>query len=180
MPRFRPEDEIRLGIVLGYWESSGKSDEWWTPPHVFEALGCRFDLDPACPAGGGDHVPTDNRISWGGLEANWSGFIWLNPPFGGRNGIRPWLDRFAAHGNGIVLTPDRTSAPWFQEVVAEMDAVLFTPKLKFLRPDGSTGNSPSNGSCLMAIGWQGCAALERGAGHGLGVLLHPTKRRAAP
>ena len=25
------------------------SQEWYTPPYIFDALGCRFDLDPASP-----------------------------------------------------------------------------------------------------------------------------------
>jgi hypothetical protein len=40
----------------------------------------------------------------------------MNPPFGGRNGLAPWLDKFFANGNGIALTPDRTSAPWWQDM----------------------------------------------------------------
>lgn len=161
---------------MSYWEADGRSDEWYTPPEVFDALGCRFDLDVA-----GAHkaqVPCDGAIYSNSLTAQWQGFIWMNPPFGGRNGLTPWLDRFIAHGNGIALTPDRTSAPWFQAAMPLMDAVLFTPKLKFLRPDGTRGASPSNGTALMAMGWQGVGALHRAAGRGLGILLTPARVRA--
>jgi hypothetical protein len=47
----------------------------------------------------------------GGLDVTWGGFVWLNPPYGKRNGLTPWLDRFVAHGDGIALVPDRSSAP---------------------------------------------------------------------
>ena len=47
------------------------------------------------------------------------------PPFGGRNGIVPWLDKFFAHGNGIALTPDRTSAPWWRRYAGMAHKVLF-------------------------------------------------------
>ena len=30
-------------------QSVGATDEWYTPPHVFEAMGCEFDLDVASP-----------------------------------------------------------------------------------------------------------------------------------
>jgi hypothetical protein len=30
-------------------QSVGASDEWYTPPHVFGALGCGFDTDAASP-----------------------------------------------------------------------------------------------------------------------------------
>lgn len=157
---------------MSYWESSGKSDEWYTPPEVFEALGCAFDLDVAgAPE---SCVPARKVILRNSLDAPWEGFIWMNPPFGGRNGITPWLDKFIKHGNGVALTPDRTSAPWFQRATPRMDAVLFTPKLKFLRPDGSRGASPSNGTALMAIGWKGTTALHRAANLGFGILLFPS------
>jgi hypothetical protein len=164
-----------MGEALGYWEASGKSDDWYTPQCVFDALGCEFDLDVA--AGVGSRVPCKGAYFTQGLESAWTGFVWMNPPFGGRNGIAPWLTRFILHGNGIALTPDRTSAPWFQDAFGAMDAVLFTRKLRFVRPDGSEGKSPSNGTALMAIGWQGVAALHRAAEAGFGVLAHPAKVR---
>lgn len=161
---------------MGHWEPShGASDEWYTPKYVFDALGCRFDLDPANAAVGGAHVPCDRSYGSDGLEAAWEGFVWLNPPFGGRNGIRPWLTKFFAHGNGIALTPDRTSAPWWQEAYSRTDAVLFVGgKVKFERPDRTIGKSPSNGTSLFAIGATGVAALERAAAMGLGVLSWPS------
>jgi hypothetical protein len=60
-----------------------------------------------------------------------------------------------------------------------MDAILFTRKLKFIRPDGTEGGSPSNGTALMAIGWQGCAALQRAAALGFGILATPARVRNA-
>lgn len=162
---------------MSYWESTGKCDDWFTPPEVFDALGCRFDMDVA--GNWRAKVPCDASINSDSLSATWRGFVWMNPPFGGRNGIAPWLDKFIAHGNGIALTPDRTSAPWFQEAMPHMEAVLFTPKLKFLRPDGTRGKSPSNGTALMAIGWRGVSALHRAAALGFGILGMPKRVRNA-
>lgn len=161
---------------MSHWESSGKSDEWWTPAYVFDALGCVFDLDVAHPRVGATHVPCREWISEGSLEQRWSGFIWMNPPYGGRNGAVPWLNQFFAHGNGIALVPDRTSAPWFQDAFRKADAVLFTPKIRFQRPDGTEGKSPSNGSALMAIGPQGSSGLDRAYRAGLGILAFPAER----
>lgn len=58
-----------------------------------------------------------------------------------------------------------------------MDAVLFTRKLKFIRPDGTRGDSPSNGTALMAIGHQGETALMRAASVGFGILVRPVRYR---
>jgi hypothetical protein len=102
----------------------------------------------------------------------------MNPPFGGRNGVVPWLAKFIDHGNGIALTPDRTSAPWFQEAAKQMDAILFVaPKIRFERADGTTGDWPSTGTALMAIGDAGKAALIRAQALGrLGLLVVPAWR----
>ncbi len=158
---------------MSHWEAPGASDEWFTPKYIFDALGCEFDLDVAAPAGGGDCVPAKLCYTRRGLSDEWFGFVWMNPPFGGRNGLAPWLAKFIAHGNGIALVPDRTSAPWFQDAFPKMDAVLFTRKIRFIRPDGSEGKSPSNGTALMALGTQGVVALRRAADRGLGILCEP-------
>ena len=159
---------------MGYWDQPGASNEWYTPPEVFAALGERFDMDVAHPEGP-THVPADQVLVRNGLTAPWRGFIWMNPPFGGRGEIEPWLDRFFEHANGIALTPDRTSAPWFQRAWPKADAVLFTRKIRFIRPDGSAGKSPSNGTALIAVGHRGELALRRAAERGFGILGSPER-----
>jgi hypothetical protein len=128
-------------------QSVGATDEWFTPPYVFDALGCEFDLDVASP---GQEltpwIPARRFMTCHGLTAPWSGFVWMNPPFGPRNGTVPWLERFFAHGNGII---------------------------KFIDANGAPGSSPAQGTSLLAVGQQGCAALQRAATNGLGVLMAP-------
>jgi hypothetical protein len=100
--------------------------------------------------------------------------VWMNPPFGPRNGIVPWLEKLFAHGNGVALAPDRTSAPWWQRFAPQAELILFvSPKIKFVAADGTPGSSPAQGTSLLAVGEQGCAALRRAATNGLGVLLVP-------
>ena len=95
----------------------------------------------------------------------------MNSPFEGRNGLTPWLDKFFAHGNGVALTPDRTSAPWWQDAARKAGAVLFIAgKVKFERPDGSVGKSPSNGTTLFASGRRGLEALDNARRAGLGYM----------
>ena len=158
---------------MSHWEKPGASDEWYTPRFVFDALGEHFDLDVAAPFDGPLHVPCDSWLSMGSLLTPWRGFVWGNFPYGGRNSLAPWLDKFFAHGNGIALVPDRTSAPWFHDAFRQAACVLFTRKIRFLRPDGTEGKSPSNGSALMAAGERGTTALYRAAHGGLGILALP-------
>ena len=163
---------------MSRWDTPGASDEWYTPSYVFDALGCRFNLDVAHPNALHPITPCGVWYDDGGLYRPWYGFVWMNPPFGGRNGVAPWLDRFFDHGDCIALTPDRTSTPWFRDAWARADRVLFTPKIRFLRPDGTEGVSPSNGTALWAAGDRAAAVLDRAADAGLGILAQPLRRAA--
>lgn len=163
---------------MSAWEPSiGETSEWYTPAYVFEAMGpIMFDLDVAAPPQGGPHVPARNWICERSLDIPWRGFVWMNAPFGGRNGLAPWLNKFFAHGNGIALTPDRTSAPWWQDAARGADAMLMVSgKIKFERPDGSIGKSPGTGTTLFAAGQRAVDALYRAETAGLGTVV---RRRA--
>lgn len=141
----------------------GQSDEWYTPPEIFTALGERFDLDPCSP--GYDHwVPADRVYTKldDGLRCPWSGFVFMNPPFGGRNGHIPWLRKFLTHGNGIAIVRSYTSAAWFHDFAVNADALLFPRgKTKFIRPDGSIGKAPGHGVVLLGMGPRAVESLRR-------------------
>lgn len=153
----------------------GRSNEWMTPASVFDALGVRFDLDVAAPRDGPLHVPTSRWISTNSLEHDWDGFIWMNAPFGKRNGLWPWLAKFFDHGNGIALTPDRTSAPWFHDAWRRADAIMFCRKTPFLLPTGKRAGSPAFGTALWAAGPRAVAALRHAQRAGFGLLCLPAE-----
>jgi hypothetical protein len=143
--------------------SIGASDDWYTPPFIFDALGERFDLDP-CSPGAGHWVPADRIYTKAddGLALPWSGFVFMNPPFGGRNGHVPWLEKFLRHGDGIAVVRAYTSSGWFHDHATKADAMLFPRgKTKFIRPDGSIGRAPGHGVVLLAIGQRAMQALWR-------------------
>jgi hypothetical protein len=77
------------------------------------------------------------------------------------------------HNNGILLTPDRTSAPWWQNTCKNADAVLFIAgKVKFINgvnPDAK--EHPSNGTCLFAYGAEAVKSLSTAQNNKLGILL---------
>ena len=158
---------------MGHHEANGKTDEWYTPKYVFDALECKFNMDVACPEDhDAIHTPTKYCISHNSLEQEWDGFVWMNPPFGGRNGLIPWLDKIHRHGNGIALTPDRTSAPWWQNTARKADAHLqVNGKIKFISGDDSNNKQPSNGTTLFAFGEQGVQALLNAQKNGLGIVF---------
>ncbi|MCS7522264.1 phage N-6-adenine-methyltransferase [Pseudomonas aeruginosa] len=148
----------------------GRSDDWYTPRDMLEALGESFDLDPCSP--GVNHWVPANRVftkADDGLAQEWDGFVFMNPPFGGRNGHVPWLEKFLAHGNGIAIVRAYTSAAWFHKYAICADAMLFPlGKTKFVRPDGTVGGSPGHGIVLLAMGERGKSSLRRS---GLGLFV---------
>lgn len=157
---------------MSHWENASKTDQWHTPKYIFDAMGNpRFDLDVAAPKLIPAYIRARNWFWEDALEKEWEGFVWMNPPYLGRNKIADWLAKFVDHRNGICLVPDRTSAPWFQEFAPKMDFIRFvSPKIKFQRPDGTLGKQPGNGSSLMAIGGQGVSALKIASALGMGVF----------
>lgn len=154
---------------MGSWESAGKSNEWYTPKYIFDALGCEFDQDVAHPLHKKTFSPCKAYIFKNSLLIHWDGFIWMNSPFEGRNGLVPWLEKFFDHNNGICLTPDRTSVDWWKYAVKKCDAVLHVHgKIKFIDEYGNEGKSPSNGTTLFACGEKGVEALINAEKEGLG------------
>lgn len=152
----------------------GASSEWYTPPGIFKAMRVEFAFDAASPgAEYVPHIPAKIHITRNSLTTPWpAGPCWLNPPFGGRGEIEPWIIKFFEHGDGVALVPDRTSCPWFQRQVPKAQLVLFVaPKIQFLDPTGRPGMSPSNGTALLAIGHTGCQALRNARDAGLGLLM---------
>lgn len=134
---------------------SGASVEWWTPPHVFEALGLRFDLDPCGPPDGVPWLPATRTLSRAdeGLMAPWEGRVWLNPPYGRQTG--QWLDRLILHNNGVGLVFARTDTEWCQRALNAAQAVcLIAGRLSFI--DGHerqrNGHNAAAPSMLLGFG----------------------------
>jgi len=163
---------------MSNWEGKTKkpkTDEWYTPKYIFDALGCKFDTDVAAPEDKRFvHTPTKYFITKNskGDDRSWCGMVWCNPPFSGRSGKSWWLNEMYEYGNGIALTPDRTSAPWWPIAAKQCDALMFvTGKIKFIQPDGTTANSPGNGTTLFAYGARAVEALYTAQERGLGIVM---------
>ena len=139
------------------------SNEWYTPPDILAALGEEYDLDPCSP--GQDHWVKAKNIYTredNGLSQKWEGFVFMNPPFGGRNGVVPWLVKFLDHANGIAIVSGLTSSGWFHDYAIKSDAILFPKgKTKFISPNKGIGTSPGTGVAILATGERGFNALKQ-------------------
>jgi DNA N-6-adenine-methyltransferase (Dam) len=145
----------------------GKSSDWYTPRSIFDALGLVFDLDP-CSPGPGHWVPARKIYTKAddGLAQPWGGLVFVNPPFGGRNGHVSWLRKFLEHANGVAIVRAYTSSAWFHQWAIKAEMMLFPRgKTKFVRPDGSIGRAPGHGVVLLGMG---PVAVDALAGSGLG------------
>lgn len=161
--------EKKSGMGSHHSAKMGK-DEWLTPPGIVEALG-PFDLDPCAPVvRPWDTASRHFTIEDDGLAQPWVGRVWCNPPYGAMTG--KWLDKLAAHGNGIALIFARTeTAMFFSSVWRKADAVLFLEgRIHFHHVTGE--QAPENcgaPSVLVAYGEENVRRLE--ARHSWGQFL---------
>ena len=144
---------------------------WLTPPHLLKALG-QFDLDPCSPI----KRPWDTArhhytVEDDGLMQPWFGRVWLNPPYA--HEAWPFMERMAAHGEGVALLFARTETRGFQDLVFPYaSAMLFLRgRLKFHRLDGSLASTSQAPSVLIAYGDGDVQALRDSALAGRFVTL---------
>lgn len=123
-----------------------KNDCLKTPTWVYESLG-RIDLDPCAAIDtniGVKNYAIERKQN--GLLLDWKGFVFCNPPFSQKE---IWIPKMITHGNGILLLPERGSAPWFGSLAVSAGAYwVMGKKINFI------GGSSSNnlGSILFLFG----------------------------
>lgn len=160
--------------------SVNQSQEWFTPPEMFEALGLTFDLDPCSPGQGKSFVPARRVLTKedDGLTTPWGDpattMVFMNPPYGRLTA--PFMRKFAEHGNGIALVFARTDTKWFQESAGEADVVCFiSGRVRFFKGNTTDrAGTPGAGSMLVAYGREAADAVLNS---GLGLCFEPAKAR---
>jgi len=135
--------------------SHNHQDEWLTPPEILDRLG-KFDLDPCSPTirpwptARFHFTRSDN-----GLEMPWFGRVWCNPPYsltGNRSQVEFWMQRMAAHGNGMALVNSNTETQWFFNYLwnAAHALLFFEGKIAFYNLNGTRGRTGWSGSVIAA------------------------------
>lgn len=138
-----------------------ENDEWYTPSWVFEALGAEFDLDPCSPGAPPSTVPARTLFTKAdnGLARDWSGSVWLNPPFSSK---RAWYERLLAHGDGIALMPAKTETHDLQIYMGAADLLIFVKgRIYFERGSRPGGNGVGGVTTTPPFGIVLCAYGDR-------------------
>lgn len=146
--------------MRGLIDRTTSKDEWLTPPEIFKPLQ-PFDLDVCEPIQPPWRIGESGfNILDNGLDQDWYGFVWCNPPYGGQT--HRWISRMMKHNNGIALVFARTDTETFQDFCFSADAILFIRgRLKFYTVDGIQGNHAGAPSCLLAWGDEAVKRLGR-------------------
>lgn len=138
-----------MGIGSHERPNQGATDVWLTPIEIVRSLG-HFDLDP-CGAEG--HFTAPICFFSHGLEEEWFGRVWLNPPY---SEVGKWVDRLANQvdfgdvRSGIALVFARTDTKWAQNIIPRASSVFFPAgRIRFLDSSGTPGPHTSGAPSMF-------------------------------
>jgi phage N-6-adenine-methyltransferase len=137
-------------------------NEWHTPNEYLElvraALG-EIDLDPASHPAAQERVKATRFFTQAdnGLAREWSGGVWLNPPY-----AQPLIAEFVAKmiaeyqatrvKAAIMLTHNYTDTEWFQNAAKVASAICFTRgRVRFINLHGELA-APTQGQAFFYFG----------------------------
>ena len=110
-------------------------DQHLTPPEIFQALNCTFDLDVCGYPNSYVTARSSIILPDDGLTSEWYGMVWMNPPYSKPS---PWIERFLSHNNGIAIVPV-SRGKWWDKIWDSEALIIPSPyNFKFIRPDGVT------------------------------------------
>lgn len=116
-----------MGTVnIGMFTST--TDEWPTPPELFDALDAefRFTLDPCASAGNAKCVRYFTKAD-DGLAQEWAGAVYMNPPYG--RAIGRWVAKaYEASQRGatvVCLIPARTDTAYWHDYAMRAAEIRF-------------------------------------------------------
>ena len=157
--------------------NNSHDDEWYTPPEFIESARLvmgSIDLDPASNEHANKTVKAAHIFTEedNGLEQEWFGNVWLNPPYSSTL-VQLFADKVAERGfeQAVVLVNNATETKWFRTLVDNADAIVFkTGRIKFLKHDGQH-NTPLQGQAFIYYGDNPEAFLNEFRQYGWGCYL---------
>ena len=117
---------------------SSRTDEWATPPEVFAELDAEvgFDLDPCATAENATCARFFTRAE-DGLVQEWTGRVFMNPPYGRHGGgIAAWMRKAWESAQTtaelvVCLIPSRTGTRWWHAYAAPGEVTFLRGRLRF-------------------------------------------------
>ena len=132
---------------------SSESIFWNTPKEIIdlvEQFWGEIDLDP-CSNEGVANVPSNDRFTHDGLDQDWHGKVFVNPPYGRE--INDWIEKSINEyivkncDEVLLLVPSRTDTKWFAQLY-EFPVLFIDGRLKF----GDETNSAPFPSAIFYLG----------------------------
>lgn len=195
-----PVEISRKEIVKGkvHVTNNSGNNEWYTPPDFIAAAKDVFAhlwLDDECPRGdincdGCDcsaiqvdpassdvaqrtvRAHTYYTAETNGLEQEWRGTVWMNPPYSGAlvgKFVDKLIEEFTAERvtAAIVLVNNATETAWAQKLLGFSSAVCFpSGRIKYHDATGRPANTPLQGQMFVFLAGQRwvCDMERTGAG----------------
>lgn len=161
-------------------KASVSSPEWYTPTHIIEAAraamqGIELDVASCAQANCVVRASRFYCADDDALRQHWvAETVWMNPPYG-HGYVLPFMDKLRLHldqgdiHKATVLVRSGSDTRWFQNhATATTGIVMLVGRLKFWRPDNTTG-TPISPSMALFFGVPE-ADIVRHFGH-LGTVL---------
>lgn len=130
---------------------SSNTDLWATPQEFFDKLNrvFKFTVD-VCAIPDNAKCQQYYTPDKNGLEQDWQGVCWMNPPYG--RGITEWVEKAykSAKENGttvVCLLPARVDTRWWHDYCAKGEVHFLKGRLKF----GNANNSAPFPSAVVVF-----------------------------
>lgn len=157
------------------------NNERYTPSEYIEAarevMGS-IDLDPASSDLANETVKATTYYTQeqNGLEYEWFGNIWLNPPYA-KDLIGQFADKLAASAfnQAIILVHNATETKWFSRFISKASAIVFPTGRIDCKTPGDNPNTPLQGSAFIYCGDNPQKFLDVFLPFGWGAKLNDSK-----